>query len=128
MTSAQKVPACPPLSTSDSRRLFSVIYPVADDGSEIGITESSFRPAHPGAGSDPTSAYLPSIQTFTDQLNRNSPPAPHLHFLHLTASRIVRAASWKEHNMIWAVALGMAVVGFFWVKIRRQRKAQSASQ
>ena len=30
--------------------------------------------------------------------------------------------------MIWAVALGMAIVGFGWVKVRRQRKAQSASQ
>ena len=30
--------------------------------------------------------------------------------------------------MIWAVAIAMAVVGFFWVKIRRQRKAQSATQ
>jgi len=28
--------------------------------------------------------------------------------------------------MIWIVAVGMAIVGFVWVKVRRQRKARSA--
>ena len=28
--------------------------------------------------------------------------------------------------MIWMVTLGMAVVGFFWVKTRRQRKHEAA--
>jgi hypothetical protein len=30
--------------------------------------------------------------------------------------------------MIWIAAIGMAVVGGFWVKARRQRKAKSANQ
>ncbi len=28
--------------------------------------------------------------------------------------------------MIWIVAIAMAVVGGFWVKVRRQRKAKNA--
>ena len=30
--------------------------------------------------------------------------------------------------MIWIAAIAMAVVGGFWVKTRRQRKAKSANQ
>jgi hypothetical protein len=29
--------------------------------------------------------------------------------------------------MIWIVAIGMAVVGGFWIKVRRQRKAKGAT-
>ena len=99
---------------------------------EIRITESSFRPAHPGVGPDPASAYLPSIQTFTDRSNRDSPPGTSLALPEPDGvahrSRGELEGAHKEHNMIWAVALGMAIVGFGWVKVRRQRKAQSASQ
>ena len=44
--------------------------PVSDDACEIGPPESGLRPAHPGVGPGPTSAYLPSIQTLSDLSNR----------------------------------------------------------
>jgi hypothetical protein len=34
----------------------------------------------------------------------------------------------QEAGMIWIAAIAMAVVGGFWVKTRRQRKAKSTNQ
>ena len=33
----------------------------------------------------------------------------------------------QEAGMIWIVAIAMAVVGGFWVKVRRERKGKAAN-